>query len=164
MKRLNLGSGNDYRSGWVNVEVIPSLKGDVRHNLEKYPYPFKANTFDEIRASNILEHLTDPIKALKEIIRIARPGAKLVVIVPHAHSYSAVGDLQHKHFFTEHTFAPLLLQEYGLEGLRLDKVSFISSGNINSWKKYIPLKRFLKIFFLGMYDEIQFDFTIKKKN
>jgi ubiquinone/menaquinone biosynthesis C-methylase UbiE len=160
MKRLNLGCGPDYRKGWVNVEVLPTLKADVHHNLDKYPYPFKANEFDEVLMSMVLEHVVDPFKTLKEVIRISKDGAKLTVIVPHAASYSNFTDLQHKHNFTENTFAKHLLQEYGLEELELvnTKLFYIS----NKWKRFIPAKRFLKIFFIGIYDDIKFEFKIRK--
>ena len=162
MNKLNLGSGNDYMEGWTNVEIIEELKGDVRHDLNVYPYPFPDNEFDEIRAASILEHLDKPIEALKEMIRIAKDGAKITIIVPHAHSYSAVTDLQHKTFFTENSFNPTCMIEYGIKGLELESYRFFSVTGANKWKNWIPFRKYLKIFFMGMYDEIEFVFKVKK--
>jgi ubiquinone/menaquinone biosynthesis C-methylase UbiE len=161
MKRLNLGCGTDYREGWVNVEILKKLKADVHHDLDKYPYPFRDSTFDEVLMSMVLEHVKDPIRALKEVIRISKNGAKFTVIVPHATSYSNYTDLEHKSFFTENTFASNLLQEYDLSGLNLEKVEFFYT--VNRWKRFIPFKRFLKIFLNGIYDDMRFEFRIGKK-
>ena len=85
-----------------------------------------------------------------------------MLIVPHARGSSAFGDLQHKNFFTDTTFTPLLLEEYNLKQLKLESIKFISSGNINHWKNYIPFRRQLSLFISGLYDEIEFIFKIKK--
>lgn len=41
--------------------------------------PFDDATFDACRADKVFHHLTDPPKALAEMIRIARPGGRIVV-------------------------------------------------------------------------------------
>lgn len=160
MMKLNLGCGPDYREGWVNVEVLESIKADVHHNLDKYPYPFKDNTFDEVLMSMVLEHVKDPTQCLREVIRISKNGAKLTVIVPHAASYSNFTDMQHKTNFTENTFAKHLLMEYGLTELELQKVELFYISN--KWKRFIPFKKFLKIFLIGIYNDIRFEFRVKK--
>jgi hypothetical protein len=107
----------------------------------------------------ILEHLDRPIEVLKEIIRISKNNALLTIVVPHAYSYASVTDIQHKTNFTENSFTDKLLEEYDLNNLRLKKVKFLYQ---NKWKKYILFKKFLKIFFNGIYDDILFEFEIKK--
>ena len=69
-KKLNLGCGNDYKEGWVNLEntdgyIDRKYKADVFHDLNKYPYPFKSNEFDLILASHLVEHLEDPLRFFK---------------------------------------------------------------------------------------------------
>lgn len=44
--------------------------------------PFKKNTFDKIIASEVLEHIEDDEKALKQIIQILKPGGLLVISTP----------------------------------------------------------------------------------
>ena len=61
LNKLNLGCGGDYKKGWVNLDYRSNIKTDVKWNLEKFPYPFKPNTFDEILLKSVLEHMQNPI-------------------------------------------------------------------------------------------------------
>lgn len=159
MKKLNLGSGEDYRTGWVNVDSRNNVKADVKWDLNKFPYPFKRDYFDNILLSHVLEHLENPIRTLKEIIRISRNNAKIVILVPHANSYANYSDIQHKVNFTENSFTEEHLKEYELNQLILNNQKFLF---LNRWKKIIPFKRYLKIFFNGIYDDMMFEFKVIK--
>jgi len=158
--KLNLGCGRDYRNGWVNVDVRRNIFTDVVHDLDVLPYPFKDNTFDEVLLSHILEHIKDPISTLKEIIRISKSRARIIVKVPHAHSYAQISDLQHKNSFSEHSFSKKHLREYEIDELVLVKRIFEFPSN--RWKKYLPGKSLLKIFFNGIYDDLYFEFKVRK--
>jgi len=83
MKKLNLGSGNNYLDGFVNIDNNIHSKADVIHDLNIYPYPFRDNEFSEILASHIIEHLDDPLDFLQEIYRLSANGAKLIIKCPH---------------------------------------------------------------------------------
>ncbi|MBU3906871.1 MAG: class I SAM-dependent methyltransferase [Nanoarchaeota archaeon] len=162
MKKLNLGCGEDYKNpgeGWVNLDNNKLFKADIYHDLNKIPYPFKANSFDKIYMKMILEHLDNPIEFLKDVIRISKKGAKIVLIAPHATSYANLTDIQHRTNFTESSFSKELLKEYNLQELILKKRDFIFH---NKWKKVIPFKKYLKIFFNGLYEDLLFEFEVKK--
>ena len=47
--------------------------------------PFKANTFDVIICSHVLEHVPDDAAALGELFRILKPGGHALLLVPLAH-------------------------------------------------------------------------------
>jgi|SRR3989344_1644318 len=128
MKKLNLGCGNNIRSGYVNLDNVKLDGVDIVHDLNKYPYPFKNNEFDEIICHHILEHLDNIPKCLKELSRIGRKGAKIKIRAPHFASYSAWTDLTHKHPFGwasldyvasnkthKHSVGKKLSHEYGEE-------------------------------------------------
>jgi SAM-dependent methyltransferase len=83
MKKLNLGSGNDYLAGYVNVDNNIHCRADVVHDLNSYPYPFNDHEFDEIFTDHLIEHLDDPLDFLQEIYRISKDGAKIVIKCPH---------------------------------------------------------------------------------
>lgn len=45
--------------------------------------PFKSQAFDYVIATEILEHLSNPSSALKEIARVAKPNALVILSVPY---------------------------------------------------------------------------------
>jgi len=159
MKNLNLGCGEDYKKGWINLDSRRNIKSDIRWDLNSLPYPFKKMEFDNVLLSHVLEHVNDPVKVLKEVIRISKENAKVTVIVPHANSYASNSDLQHKGRFTENTFTKEHLKEYELENLVLVRKSFLFT---NSLRKMIPFKRFFKIFLNGIYEDISFEFKVER--
>lgn len=44
-------------------------------------------TFQTVYASHILEHLNDPVEAIRNWYRILKPGGYLIIVVPHAALY-----------------------------------------------------------------------------
>ena len=106
---LNLGSGADIKmtninKKWTNLDIL-KLKGvDVVHNLNKFPYPFKNNEFDEVYTSHCLEHLDDLVKVMNELKRICKNGAKIIIRVPHFSCGVSYRDPTHKRLFSYFTF------------------------------------------------------------
>ena len=68
MKKLNLGCGQNILKDYVNLDAMKLDGVDVIHDLEKFPWPFKDNTFDEVYTSHTLEHLTDLIFSMTQNI------------------------------------------------------------------------------------------------
>ena len=159
--KLNLGSGEDYIEGWLNVDCRDNVKKDLKVDLNKFPYPFKKNTFNVVVMKMILEHVSDPIRLLREIVKSCKNKAKIIITVPHAISYANISDIQHKNNFTENSFIDDTIREYELEELKLIRKEFIFK---NKWKKYVPFKKYLKIYLNGMYDDIYFEFKVNKKS
>ncbi len=125
-KRLNLGCGINIEKGSVNLDMY-KLKGvDVVHNLNDYPYPFKDNTFKEVFAGNILEHLDDLDKVLEELSRICKNGATLDIIVPLAPTMFAFSDPTHKLFFTYRTFEYFTEEEKSLNHYTKSRFKILS--------------------------------------
>lgn len=80
MKKLNLGSGKDYRKGWINVDNDKKIFADYHFDLRD-KFPFKDNFFDYILARDVLEHLTrqDAKNFLLECWRVLKVGAKIKI-------------------------------------------------------------------------------------
>jgi SAM-dependent methyltransferase len=63
------------------------------------------NAFQTVYCSHILEHLDDPITALRNWYRITKPGGNLIVLVPHRDLYEEKKELparfapEHKRFY-----------------------------------------------------------------
>ena len=73
---LNVGCGSD-NYGTDFIDLYPSRKEVIKHELEKKKIPFKNNTFDEVRMHFIFEHLRNIDFVLKEIYRVLRPNGIL---------------------------------------------------------------------------------------
>ncbi len=104
LAKLNLGCGRDIKKDFINVDYKKFDGVDLVYDLNKIPYPFKDNTFDEILLRNILEHLENPLSILKEVRRISKPHAKIFIKAPHFSSNNAWGDIEHKRPFSSQTF------------------------------------------------------------
>lgn len=82
-KKLNLGCGEFHKEGYVNVDYYSVSKPDVRHDLNKIPYPFGENEFEVIEADHVLEHLEKPFDIMKELYRISQNQGEIRIRVPH---------------------------------------------------------------------------------
>jgi len=100
MKKLNIGCGTNIKRDFVNLDAVKLPGVNVVHDLNTFPWPFKDNVFDYVNAEQILEHLNDIPKSLRELWRISKKGAKIHIGVPHYASFGAWLDLTHKHPFS----------------------------------------------------------------
>lgn len=101
--KLNLGCGEDYREGWINLDFNKKIKADIYADIEK-KLPFKDNTFDYVYAEHVMEHVRNLIQLMEELKRICKSGAIIEIRVPHASSMPAYQDPTHVRFFTYRTF------------------------------------------------------------
>jgi SAM-dependent methyltransferase len=101
MKKLNFGCGRIIREGFVNVDFQKGKGIDKSFDFLKYPYPIKDNTFDNVLIDNVLEHLDDPTRVMREIWRICKDGAMVEIIVPYYNSYYAYADPTHVNYFSD---------------------------------------------------------------
>ncbi len=142
-KKLNLGCGKDIKQNYVNLDVVKLPGVDIVHNLEKYPYPFKDNEFDEVYCHHVLEHMTSIVKPLEELWRITRKGGKLVIEVPISPGIGAFVDPTHKSFYTFGTFDYFtennMLNYYSKARFKILKRRIIFSTNL------YPLKWFYNL-------------------
>ncbi len=94
---LDLGCGRNKRPGAIGVDRDPASQADLLCDLNRVPYPFRADSFDEIHLHHVIEHLTDVVAVVAEIWRIARQGARVFIATPHfssIHSYTDPGHRQ----------------------------------------------------------------------
>ena len=97
--KLNLGCGNKLLKGYVNLDKFSYYKCDVTHDLEKFPYPFKNDSVNEILLSHVLEHIGQQpdtfINIIKELYRICTNNALIVINVPHPRHDDFISDPTH---------------------------------------------------------------------
>jgi len=83
MRLLNLGCGYRYHLAWVNVDFHPTGPSVMPCNLN-HGLPFRANSFDAIYHSHLLEHFPKchaPV-FLRECFRVLKSGGIIRVVVP----------------------------------------------------------------------------------
>jgi len=102
--KLQLGCGNNPKSGWINHDLIQLDGVDVIHDLNVRPWPWADNSIDEILAKDVLEHIPDTVATMEELYRITKPGALLYIAVPYWNSWEAVTDPTHVRQFNEFSF------------------------------------------------------------
>ena len=92
--KLNLGCGKDIKEGWINVDIW-DFGQEIIHDLGNFPYPFDDNSADIILMQDVIEHLRGPVRALKEVYRIASDGCTLIIRTPHPRSPNWYKDKGH---------------------------------------------------------------------
>lgn len=77
---VNLASGNNTRSSFINVDLFPLSKVDIVASIDDLP--FADNSIDKIIMEASLEHIADPEKTIKEIYRVLKKGGLAFITVP----------------------------------------------------------------------------------
>lgn len=104
MRTLDLGCGHAKVKGAIGVDLVPLPEVDLVTNLDRIPYPFADNSFDQIYLNDVIEHLPNTIKAMEELYRICKPGAHVYIRVIHWSSELNATDPTHVRAFTDNTF------------------------------------------------------------
>lgn len=81
--RLHLGSGDQRRPGWLNVDARLDAMPDLVARVDALPMVGDA-TVDEIEACHLFEHLSlhEAHNALREWARVLKPGGRLFLELP----------------------------------------------------------------------------------
>lgn len=101
VSKINLGCGSEPTEGWCNVDILELDGVNKIHDLNIYPYPFDNHSADEIKAIDLIEHLDDPMRFVKECHRILLKDGKLFMTTPHWQSKNLWIDPTHKRGFDE---------------------------------------------------------------
>lgn len=97
MKRLNLGCGTKPLQDATNHDLTTHhAYVDVAQDLNARVWRWDAESFDEIYAVDVLEHLDDLIAALEECWRILTPTGRLLLRVPYGLAEISFTDPTHK--------------------------------------------------------------------
>ncbi len=115
--RLNLGSGRDYRSGWLNVDIDPAAEPDLLLDLSHplaLPAQLSSHTagpvmldegqFERIDASHVLQCVADLAPLLDSLLRLLQEGGELHVEVPLDGAPTAWQDPRHLRAINEQTW------------------------------------------------------------
>ncbi len=188
MSKLNIGSGDRRQEGYMNIDWQTDSSPDVVHNLNIFPYPFPDNSFEEVQASHVLEHLDKPFEVLRELHRILKPGGVLCIRVPHfsrgfthaehTHGFDVTFPL---YFDRNNKMSGFYGYEYELRSLRLSWMAFFhllpfmgygkvtisilrALNSVISWMANLSPAFCSRVwcYWVGGFEEIEFVFVCKK--
>lgn len=79
--RLNIGAGQTYIPGFVNIDISP--RAEISLDLNKDRLPFADSSVDFIFSYHTLEHVDNYLFVLGEMYRVLKHGGRLLLGVPY---------------------------------------------------------------------------------
>jgi SAM-dependent methyltransferase len=134
---LDLGCGRNKVPGAVGVDRYAVEGVDIVHDLDVYPYPFQSESFDEIYARHVIEHVESVVQFMSELHRIGRKGAKITIHTPHYSYTGSWRDPTHRWHFSSYSF------EYFEEGHPADY--YAGTGPFRVLSVYVSLLKLWRI-------------------
>lgn len=125
---LDIGCGNKkMEASAIGIDKLPGA-ADIVWDLDSFPWPLETNCFSKIYMSHIIEHLSDPMRAMAEVHRVAQNDAEVLIVTPHFSSHNSYVDPTHKlhlaagsfEYFTGRTFATFEGSSFRFEILSLN--------------------------------------------
>ncbi len=102
---LDVGCGKKKQEGSsIGLDREPGSLADVRCELTQFPWPIQDSCADRIYLSHFLEHQPDILRVMREVHRVAKPGAEVLIITPHYSSLDSYTDPTHLFHLGFHTF------------------------------------------------------------
>ena len=72
LRILDVGCGIHKQAGAIGLDRNPASRADVLADLDRFPYPFAANSFDRLACIHVIEHVNDVIRTMEEFHRLVR--------------------------------------------------------------------------------------------
>lgn len=141
--------------------------GELDYVSDIVNIPVPDGSFDTIVCTEVLEHVPDPVAAVKEFSRILVPNGKLILTAPLGsglhqepfHYYGGFTPHWYRHALEESEFTEVTIESnngffkmYGQETMRF--VNYLKEINIVLYLLFFPLKIFIPILahFIDHYD------------
>ncbi len=133
--KLDIGGGENPQPGFVNIDIRPSDKVQIVHDLEVFPWPLPDECVSFAVSSHVLEHINPHkfvfVNFMNEVWRILKPGGRFAIAVPYAGSPGYWQDPTHVNPINEttfHYFDPL--STTGLYGIYRPKPWKVVDGSL----------------------------------
>ena len=93
---LDVGCGVNKYEGAIGLDRNLNTRADVIADLDHFPFPFRDDSFGEVRAIHVIEHVSDVIRTMGEFHRLLKPGGRVVIVTPHYTDFSSFCDPTHR--------------------------------------------------------------------
>ncbi len=113
---LNLGCGNDYRAGFINIDL--GGKCDLKLDLDREKLPYEDESVDFIIAYHLVEHLHNFIPFMNECHRVLKKDCRIELTTPSPLCEYFWQDPTHVRGYTLNTFKIYFIQpteNYGID-------------------------------------------------
>lgn len=115
--QINLGSGKDYKLGWLNLDILDRSQPDVVLDLGRpvsFPVRFDSplvgpvdlapGSISMIYANNVLEHVPDLPQLMTNCLQLLTTGGVMHLEVPYEHATTAWQDPTHVRALNENSW------------------------------------------------------------
>lgn len=115
--QINLGSGKDYKPGWLNLDVIERAEPDVVLDLgRQQAFPWRGvsrfgtdvelqpGTVEKFHANNVLEHVPDLPCLMTNVLTLLKEGGEIEIEVPYEKAPTAWQDPTHIRAMNENSW------------------------------------------------------------
>lgn len=102
-RTLDIGCGRKKYPGAIGIDMSPAGQADVLCDWTK-TLPFRDNTFEQVRMIHIIEEVDDIFRMLGEAHRVARPGARVVIVTPHYTDHASYCSPAHRWHLSSFSF------------------------------------------------------------
>lgn len=116
-KLVNLGSGKDYKPGWLNIDILDRAEPDLVLDLgrpQTWPLRLRgcagadvllqAGSLETLYANNVLEHVPDLPCLMGNALTLLQPGGRFVIEVPYERALTAWQDPTHLRALNENSW------------------------------------------------------------
>ena len=166
-KRLHIGCGKKYQKGWVNIDISPMVKSDLRLDVDE-GLPFPDNSVAAIRMYHSLEHVKRYLFVIEELFRVCKDRAEIIIGVPYVTSsmYNKVNPYHVTHFneYSFDFFDSTKLKGSAHEGTKAEfRVTSRKLNYFDEWKdKTQEEKDFARRHYWNVVKSIDFKLTVIK--
>jgi SAM-dependent methyltransferase len=115
--KINLGSGKDYKPGWLNIDILTRAEPDLVLDLgQAVQWPvaatgclggqieLRAGSIDTVYANNVLEHVPDLPMLMGNVLTLLKEGGEFEIEVPYEKALTAWQDPTHLRALNENSW------------------------------------------------------------
>jgi len=70
----------DWPTEWHTLDIVP--QPELTYYADQYEFPVPDTAYDAVVAANVVEHVRKPWRWIREVARVMRPGAVVVLVSP----------------------------------------------------------------------------------